>query len=254
MSRPPVPPDWATGSTYSAGTYPGQANKNQPPAGNVTEGFDPGAVLPASWLNFILNNDGNWIDYIDNLLVGTGFYVPDDFVGPAIDGSKWTVTGPAGLTFPDDSANGGFGVARMHATAGTPSVQINTNKFALGTRDFVLAVRWRNNVALNAGNPQLFFGINDFGLQQSSGGTVWQVYYDVTNTFNTALSPTDVTNYHSMQLARLAGTLYMYIDGTLVHSVADTFNSSGQQLIAQVQHSATDQDVYFDYFKLWINR
>ena len=69
MSRPTDDPQWATGATYGAGPYAGNANKNRPPSGNITEGFDPQSGLPASWLNYWLNNHGQWIGAID--AVGT---------------------------------------------------------------------------------------------------------------------------------------------------------------------------------------
>jgi hypothetical protein len=66
MSRPTNLPDWATNANYGAGPYSGNANKNKPPSGNIAEGFDPGAGMPASWFNWLFNNHGQWNDYHDN--------------------------------------------------------------------------------------------------------------------------------------------------------------------------------------------
>lgn len=68
MSRPSVLPDWASNSTYGAGARPwnGQPNKTQPSAGVLAEGFDPENPLYADFVNWVLNNHGAWIDYIDS--------------------------------------------------------------------------------------------------------------------------------------------------------------------------------------------
>ncbi len=65
MTRPSVLADWATATNYSAGTYSGQTNKSAPPPGNVAEGFNAGYGLPIEWLNYMLNNHGSWINYLD---------------------------------------------------------------------------------------------------------------------------------------------------------------------------------------------
>jgi hypothetical protein len=61
------PPDWATNPNFGAGSRPwnGQPNKNKPSAGIIAEGFDPENPLFADFLNWILNNHGQWIDGID---------------------------------------------------------------------------------------------------------------------------------------------------------------------------------------------
>lgn len=61
MTRPTNLPDWATNTNYSVGPYPGQPNKVQPPAGVVSEGFNPQSPLPAEWVNGNFNNHGSWI-------------------------------------------------------------------------------------------------------------------------------------------------------------------------------------------------
>lgn len=65
MSAPTVSPVWATNTNYSAGTYAGQTNKSAPPAGNVAEGFNAGYGLPAEWLNYMLNNHGSWLTWLN---------------------------------------------------------------------------------------------------------------------------------------------------------------------------------------------
>src|ERR1700749_880704 len=72
---PIVAPDWATANTYGAGARPwnGQANKTQPSAGMIAEGFDPENPLFADLLNFILWNHGQYIDYIIGTLGGAAY-------------------------------------------------------------------------------------------------------------------------------------------------------------------------------------
>ena len=60
---------WATGTNYSAGPYAGQPNKNTPPSGNITEGFNPGAGLITSWLNALIGRNAAWVKAFKNALV-----------------------------------------------------------------------------------------------------------------------------------------------------------------------------------------
>lgn len=64
--RPTNAPDWATNANFAAGieAWNAQANKLLPPAGKIAEGFDPDEDFFAEWFNWILNNHGQWINYI----------------------------------------------------------------------------------------------------------------------------------------------------------------------------------------------
>lgn len=96
MSFPTDPPDqWATNTNYSAGPYAGQPNKNAPPAGNVGEGFNPGAGLITSWMNRLWNNHGQWISALRNIVLGTmsaKSLVVDATGGSSVSGVAGNVT------------------------------------------------------------------------------------------------------------------------------------------------------------------
>lgn len=53
-------PQWATATNYAAGPFPGQVNKQRPPSGNISEGFDPGEI-PTEWMNYLWNLHGQWL-------------------------------------------------------------------------------------------------------------------------------------------------------------------------------------------------
>ena len=67
LNKPDQDPGFATNTNYGAGPYSGQANKAVPPAGVLGEGFNPGAGLPAEWLNERLGNHGSWINYLQKM-------------------------------------------------------------------------------------------------------------------------------------------------------------------------------------------
>lgn len=94
MTRPQTAPDWATNANYGAGPYPGFANKQQPSAGKIAEGFDPADYLPAEWLNWIFNNHAAWITYLDSI---AGWWLFGDGSDGAVtlDG---TAAAPSGMT------------------------------------------------------------------------------------------------------------------------------------------------------------
>lgn len=70
MNRPTTLPDWATNPNYGAGSRPwnGQPNKTQPSAGVIAEGFDPESPAYADFMNWLLNNHGQWINYHDAII------------------------------------------------------------------------------------------------------------------------------------------------------------------------------------------
>lgn len=54
----------ATDGYYTNGPFPGYANKQIPSSGIQAEGFLPGMEVPAENANYVLNNHGEWIEYL----------------------------------------------------------------------------------------------------------------------------------------------------------------------------------------------
>lgn len=69
MTRPLVPPTFATAAAYPAGTnaWSGQPPRVAPSGATLAQGFTPQADLPAESLNFLIGNTGDWIQYLDAL-------------------------------------------------------------------------------------------------------------------------------------------------------------------------------------------
>lgn len=120
MAKPTSVPDWATGTNYGFGPYPGQPNKATPPGSNITEGFDPQNGIPAEWVNWLFNNHGQWINWHDRRLDGKERYFVQNEVWPAyvLSGSS---TGPLS-NYPHWTAKssvGSFTIARWGTGLGT---------------------------------------------------------------------------------------------------------------------------------------
>lgn len=103
MSRPTDSPDWATDVNYPSGVDPwnDQPNKVQPASGIIQEGFVPQNYLAAEYLNYLINNHGRWIDYLDSsanrLIFGSGsdgncdFNASNTFSFASLGGGEYTL-------------------------------------------------------------------------------------------------------------------------------------------------------------------
>lgn len=78
----------ATDATFAADGDPwsGDATKVDPGAGRIAEGFEPD-LLPAPWLNFVLNAITAWINYLKTYLNTS----TEEFVYPATKTRKKTI-------------------------------------------------------------------------------------------------------------------------------------------------------------------
>lgn len=261
MSRPTDDPQWATGATYGAGPYAGNANKNRPPAGNITEGFDPQSGLPASWLNYWFNNHGSWLKSTDSTLLGTNFYLKEDFTQSALT-TDWVnaTTGTTTTTMtPDDSVNGGWGAVEIEANAtGTNTIKTDA-VLPVGTGDFLLTGRFRLPSAIGSDQEFALFITQGAGATVKIGafgaGSTTKFSYLVDSGSATALSPSIDTAYHWFSIQRLNGVLTLFIDGAQVFTGAYTTNLAscrvGVESVAGVSASITG---YVDAIKFWANR
>lgn len=73
MPAPAVSPEFATDATFAAGADPwsGDANKVDPSAPVRAEGFEP-TILPAQWLNYMINNHGAWLKWLNDEVLASG--------------------------------------------------------------------------------------------------------------------------------------------------------------------------------------
>lgn len=95
---------------YSSGPFPGLANKQIPNSGNIANGILPGQVFPAENMNYVLNNHGEWIEYLSsNSIMYQGRFgntsaslSNDTYITPVMEISRGiTNTGPD-FSFPKD--------------------------------------------------------------------------------------------------------------------------------------------------------
>lgn len=106
MGRPTDDPQtWATTTNYSAGSDPwsGNPTKSSPSGGVIAVGFTPQQYVPAQWMNYIMNNHGDWLKYLQflplsvqgitgNVIVSSG-YVPSGNMTTNGGAGKFKLTG-----------------------------------------------------------------------------------------------------------------------------------------------------------------
>lgn len=203
----------------------------------------------------------NWIALLSQKATGTDrdFSFSDDFVGAVVDTSKWIITGTsADATIIADDANGGFGAVQLNPTSNGDSVALNTRALAVGTKDFICAMRFRFGAALDSTKAAFLLGMNGaFWLESNAASSDVFFRYDgggvfPANTIGTGLLVTDAA-YHEVQIKRLLGVLYLVVDGVIVTSFADSFSGDPPLLIETVDTTAA-ADLIVDYVKLWVAR
>jgi len=90
MAAPAVAPTFATDANYPADGDPWASDptKVDPGSSRRAEGFEPD-VLPAEWLNYMLNNHGAWLSYLAGLRGGV---TAIDLTAPASVDATWPLT------------------------------------------------------------------------------------------------------------------------------------------------------------------
>lgn len=263
-TRPSVDPDWATDANHPAGllAWNGQPNKVQPSAGVVGSGWNPGDNFAVEYENFMLNNHGNYIKYLDRIIKDSNLWLYDDFTGSALNTGLWS-TYNAGLTLTsptlaNDDANGGSGVLSMSAASAHAS-GIASSTIVIGTGDFIWSARYRlvSGAGIDGGvsDFRLGLGIGNNGFSLGANGSVFQLNYNNGAAhFTTALSTSDFTNYHTVTVIRVAGNFNLVIDGAVVFSTANAFALGALQFNVVCIGSSTSLSANVDYMKLWVNR
>jgi len=240
MSRPTVSPDWATNANFAAGVNPwnGQANKVQPSSGITAEGFVPQTMLPAEHVNYLLNNHGGWIDYLDGILQGlVGIFhehfdnaIPATTVDPINTKFFSAGGGSSNLTFQNYGVvqeASTFGVLQHLATAnGASQVLWRGPSLYVGTGDFILTMKARTQVhatRLQAlATPGFEIGVLDetlgyyLTLNAGSNNTHWAYKHGVVGapTASSVLLTDGTTAL--LQIVRTAGILSFAVNGTVI--------------------------------------
>ena len=169
--RPTDAPDWATNANFAAGAFDwsGQANKLKPDAGKIADGFDPDEDFYVEWLNWIENNHGQWISFLEASLgsCARGDGSDGDIV---LDG---VVAAPPGMTKLGTVYTMSRPIFAKSVTVTGAGVQLHLNNLPLFCRgdvttDHVDAIN--NNAADTVGqNPPALTGSGVFGGGAAGG-------------------------------------------------------------------------------------
>ena len=171
MTRPSVAPDFATDANYVAAGKPwdGQPTKVTPGA-IKTEGWEPQVGLAAQHVNYMLNNHGGWINYLDENAGSAGLFGDGSDGALSFDGASAV----AGCT---RSGSVYTATRDLHASSASfaASVQLKMAGYALyctGLLDLSAA----NCIISNDGNAGTgttggAVAANKFGTSAGSAGT-----------------------------------------------------------------------------------
>lgn len=98
MPAPSYNGQFATDANFAADgdSWSGSPTKVDPGAGRKAEGFEPD-TLPAEWLNWMLNNHGEWLVWLTSLTSGSKV-IQISAVDAQWEGSDFTFSGVSGIT------------------------------------------------------------------------------------------------------------------------------------------------------------
>lgn len=252
-TRPSVAPDFATDANYPAGSDPWSGNPTKVTPGAVAStGFIPKTMLPAQFINYVLANHADWINYLDQIRGSVTQFEDydrdyEDFAFGDDTDDPITVTSPgllaSGLTrfydtvgntklvfstagYDPPSSRGvvhfktadGFGIApKLRGAirtigASDPfallcAVRCTTDRTKLDTNaNGGIRVQLSSNPAFNCGSTRTYWEPID------SGGTIQTPLVNVPVTVG--------GDWDQLRMVRTGGTLYWYVNGTLIYSEA----------------------------------
>lgn len=240
-TKPASLPTWATDTNFPAGvnSWSGTPTKVEPTSGKKAGGFVPKTKLPAQEMNWKLSDMGLWVNYFndDELRKKSlkRLYMEEDFIGGSSLPARWTLTG-TGTWF--GSANG----VVVLGSSGALFAPIGV----IGTNDFHAACYITN---ANTGVPDPTFQIYDqavgVGANPSIRVLASRLYSNWAVSLNGASSVDTGVAYGAsayVDLYRLSNVLTLYINGTLIYTVAYTSSigtSNGAIIQASVGSSGT---------------
>jgi hypothetical protein len=219
MTRPLTAPFWATDADYAAGTDPWSATptRSEPSNSKKQTGYVPATADAAEEDNWIIGNLSDGYKYVDEAVSGFGVAVKDHFTGNSLDSNTWqsTLTTGATAVIIDDDANSGSGALQLTlGSAGGDSLIFSRN-LVIGTGDFRITCCVRK-VTLKTFTVGITGSVT-FYMTASAGGN-WN---SVSNAVTTDLGVAPSTTYQFLDIIRLDGVAYYFIDGTLLHQDTD---------------------------------
>jgi hypothetical protein len=191
-------------------------------------------------------------------LLSTGREVFDDFLASAINTGLWDVTTPgsgsaASLTN-DNLANGAGAVELIAGAAGGSSAQLQAAEMPIGTYDFIFSVTARAAAAYSSNSFHAWLASatsgNEVGLVAS--GPSWELALGGGTPI--VLGNVSTTQYHTLLVWRLQGTLYAAWDGSMVTPTAGTpFPQALDDAQLTLLNDATSQQYNVDKVRLLVD-
>ncbi len=180
-------------------------------------------------------------------IAGSGFHIYDDFVTSTLNTTLWDA-GTA--TSVDDSASGAFGAMTIDdgVTVATKSVSGHIGSSA----DFYYAFRVRlstdGNQTFSMGLESSTAGQSVYLLRTGTAGANWQVRID---SVDTSLGVAPGSTYQLLEVVRLSGVIYVYVNGVLKHSVAHITSITNLRFFMTKNTTVV---LVVDMAKLWFDR
>ncbi|MEO9192168.1 MAG: hypothetical protein ABI445_00795 [Polyangia bacterium] len=201
-----------------------------------------------------------------SVLRGSTFFASDHFLAQAAGPQPYSPYIWSGsvstVAFTDDSAAGANGCISFQATSGTTSAIAvgSPQKLSVGTNDFQMSGRFRV-VALPTGFPSSYFYAG-FWTQGGGNGKTCAIYatagdlnfaYSSSSSVDTTVSlgVAPGTTYHSYDLIRLNGVVYVYIDNVLVYTQAFARDLTDARCTLSATGIGGPTDVRVDRASVW---
>jgi hypothetical protein len=262
MTRPADAPDWATDVNYAdpGEDWDGFPTKVKPSAGEIGQGTVPDKGFAGDADNWIKNNHGLWIGHHDDILLGPGFHIEDDFTGTlgSPDPYKWRLVGT--VLQDSDALNIMLGAAEINVfAAGDHTQAIETCRLPTGTKDFLFL--FDVMPVLSGGTGQLVFGLQDTGGSATGKNAYFQNmggfwgYIEPGAVAATATGIAIVNNaVVRLKMQRINGVVTASIGNTVIYTAANASDMGNPQLGAMAQYTAAQRTAFIDYIKGWIAR
>lgn len=193
--------------------------------------------------------------YDNKILLGSSFYLSDDFTGSVVDTGKWsTTTGSPTLTTDTSSQ----GILQCLGNSGSNTQLVGALGLQLSTQDFAWFARWKNG-GVTPASGQIKIGLTSGSgsalLSSWSGQANLQLLHGPSGTlFDTGIAVSDTTNYHTIRVRRTSGTMYVVIDGGAEQTVgADTSTGAMEFYAGYASYAGTNAEIWVDRVKLWID-
>ncbi len=244
-------PEWATDDNYAAGTDPwsGTATKIEPSAGVIAKGQIPQTGFSSQVYNWLLNKSGQHHVLLKEILYRNGVYISHEFSHGTTPDNSWDLSGAATETLVEDTGSYGGSLDLDSTGVADSSIEQKYN-MRIGTSEFWFSARSRY-VSAKAGIYRIGLWSGTAGqriyFQYDTGSVNWKV---VENSNTTTTSTATAVTYQVLDIFRLDGTVYFAVNGTVVHSNANTVNLSDIAIrVANDTTGGTEPRNRVDYIK-----